>query len=144
MAFALRPLAEWHFDALPDLLTALLRTAGQHWLVFLPIAAVTIYGWWVVARLFIARLAVIRFGRGSERAGLATSLAPADRLAALFALMETGHLAFLFICYLGAFAEDETRRAAEFLRYQAELGAAGLTAAASLSFCMMPVRKWRS
>ena len=68
------------------------------------------------------------------------AIAPADRLAALFALVETGFLAFLFVCYLGAFTEKEARNAAEFFRYQSALGGAGLIVALALVMARLPQR----
>jgi len=124
-AFELRALGEWHFAATPDILRAIGRSVSEHWLFFLPIAAVVVRGWYVLGRRWLA----------GNRA-----IAPADRLAALFALVETGFLAFLFVCYLGAFTEKEARNAAEFFRYQSALGGAGLIVALALVMQRLPQR----
>jgi len=116
-AFAFHDFNEWHFEAIPDLLRSVGRGIRDHWLFFAPVAAVLVRGWYVLGRRWIA-------GR--------TDITPADRLAALFALAESGFLAFIFVTYLGAFSEKEARGAAEFFRYQSTLGAAGLIVALAL------------
>lgn len=125
-AFAFRGLSEWNFAALPDFLLAVERSVKGHWLFFVPISAVVLRGWYVLGRRWLA----------GDRA----MVAPADRLAALFALVESGYLAFLFVCYLGAFTEKEARGAVEFFRYQSALGAAGLIVALALIMERLPQR----
>lgn len=122
-AFAFRELSEWNLEAVPDLLRSVGCAIGDHWLFFAPIAAVLVRGWYVLGRRWIA-------GR--------TGITSADRLAALFALAESGFLAFIFVTYLGAFTEQEARGAAEFFRYQSTLGAAGLIAALALVMERLP------
>ncbi len=123
-SFSLHPLNEWHFPLLPDLLIAIMRSMAEHWIFFVPISLVFLRGWYVLVRRWIGR----------DRA----SISWADRLAAVFALVETGFAAFLFVCYLGAFAEDEVLRAAEWFRYQAQIGSAGLLTAIALVMERLP------
>src|SRR5258708_13857099 len=52
--------------------------------------------------------------------------------------MHTGYAGFLIICYLGAFDEQEIRAAAEWFRYQAHIGGAGLLVA-----LMLAMERWR-
>ena len=123
-AFGLRPVSQWYFAAVPDLLRATLKILMVHWLYFVPVLAVVVRGLCVLSRRWLAgdRIMVSR----------------ADRLAALFTLVQGGYLAFLFVCYLGAFSENETRKAAEFFRYQAHLGGAGLITAIALVLERLP------
>jgi hypothetical protein len=122
-AFAFRELSEWNFEAFPDLLRSVGRAIRDHWLFFVPIAAVLVRGWYVLGRRWIA-------GR--------TDITPADRLAAFFALLESGFLAFIIVTYVGSFSEKEARGAAEFFRYQSTLGAVGLIVALALIMERLP------
>lgn len=122
--FFLRPLAEWHFAAVPDLLFAILQALLEHWSYFLPVIAVLLRGLYVLGRRWLA--------------GNRARVSPADRLAALFALVQGAYLAFLFVCYLGAFGLDEIERAAEFFRYQSHLGGAGMITALALIMERLP------
>jgi hypothetical protein len=117
-AFSFHALEDWHFSALPDLLLAILRLAAQYWLYFVPVFVVVIRGCYVLGNRWLGRNP--------------TPLSFADSLAAVFALIEVGYTGFLLISYLGAFADDEARRAAEWFRYQAQLGGAGLLTAIAL------------
>jgi len=125
-AFGFLPLADWHFFLLPDLLLAIVRSMAEHWVFFVLMAIVVIRGWYVIGNRWI----------GVNRA----IMSPADRLAAVFALIETGYTGFLIVCYLGAFAEDEVLRAAEWFRYQAQIGGAGLLVAIALTNERLPQR----
>ncbi len=113
-----RPPGEWYYAMLPALLGGIARLIAHHWLFFVPIAVVVGRGWLVLGRCW----------RGAGRAAPTGG----ERLAAAFALVETLYLGFLVVCYIGAFNEDENSRAAEFFRYQAEVGGAGLLVAAVL------------
>jgi hypothetical protein len=123
-AFAYHDLAEWNFEAMPDLVRALGRRVAEHWLFFVPIAAVVLRGWFVLGRRWIA--------------GHREDVSFVDRLAALFALVESGFLAFIVVTYLGAFSEKEARGAVEFFRYQSSVGAAGLIVALALIMERLP------
>jgi hypothetical protein len=122
-AFAYHDLNEWHFEAIPDLLRSLGRRIVDQWLLFVPIAAAAMRGWFVLGRRWIA-------GHREVTA--------ADRLAALFALVQSGFLAFTIVTYVGAFSEKEARGTAEFFRYQSTLGAAGLIVALALIMERLP------
>jgi hypothetical protein len=121
--FILRSPAEWHWFVLPQLVRAIAETMIRHWLYFIPIAIVVGRGWLVILRRIFR-------GAGED--------AYADRLAALFALVETAWLAFLTACYLGALSAHEASFAAEFFRYQAHVGGAGLVAAVALAATWLP------
>jgi hypothetical protein len=123
-AFALRPLAEWNVAAIPDLLAAIGREAVEHWPYAIVALAVTLRGYLVLGRCWLSRSA--------------PAPSHADLLAAILAVAETGYTAFLFATYLGAFSDDEARRAAEFFRYQAELGGAAMIAALALAAERLP------
>jgi hypothetical protein len=116
---AFRPLGDWYYPLLPALLGAMARRMADHWLFFAPIGVVVARGWFVLWRGW------------RDGGGAATSTG--DRLAAVFALVETLYLGFLVVCYIGAFNEEEVSRAAEFFRYQGEVGGAGLSAAMVLA-----------
>ena len=114
-AVSFRPLSQWYFPLLPDLLRTIGSTAAEHWLFFLPIALIVARGWFVLA-----------FGL---RKRVSFPIRTGDRLAAMFALVETAYVAMLIVCYIGAFNDGEVKGAAEFSRYQAEIGGAGLLVA---------------
>jgi hypothetical protein len=116
-AVSFRPLGQWYFSLLPDLIGAMGQSIVEHWLFFVPIAVVWARGWYVLARCWSGRTAA---GSG-------------DRLAATFALVATAYFGFLMICFLGAFSDDEVRRAAEFTRYENEIGGAGVLVAIVLA-----------
>jgi hypothetical protein len=114
-AVAFRPLGQWYYSLLPDLLGGMGRLIAVYWLAFVPIAIVLARGLFVLARSWA----------GGGRAALATG----DRLAAIFAVVQTAYFGFLVVCYIGAFNDEEVPRAAEFVRYQAEIVGAGLLVA---------------
>lgn len=116
--FILRNPAQWHWFVLPALSRAVATVMIEHWLLFIPIAIVVIRGWFVILRKI--------FGHAGEDTYV-------DRLAALFAFVETAWLGFLTACYLGALSAHEASFAAEFFRYQAHVGAAGLLAMVALA-----------
>lgn len=117
--FILRSPAEWHWFVFPDLARAVAGVMIAHWLFFVPIAIVVGRGWFVIVRKISGYAA-----RGDIYA---------DRLAALFALIQTAWLVFLTACYLGALSAHEASFAAEFFRYQAHIGAAGLIGMVALA-----------
>jgi hypothetical protein len=96
----------------------------EHWLFFTPVSVVVFRGLYVLCRRWVV--------------GYRASITSADRLAALFALIECGYLLFLLVCYLGAFRKGEARIAAEFFRYQSHLGGAGLIAVFALAMERLP------
>jgi hypothetical protein len=123
-AVSFRPLNDWYFSMLPDLLLAIGSSMGRHWLFFVPIGAVVARGFYLLARGLAGR----------DRAPMSM----ADRLVATFALVQVGYLVFLIVCYIGAFGDEEVPRAAEFFRYEAEVGGAGV-----LSAVVLAVQAWR-
>lgn len=123
-AFGLHAVADWNFAALPDLLRAMLDELVTHWPYFLPVIVVVARGCYVLGRRWL-------FGERSTPV-------LADRMAALFALVQGGYLAFLFLCYLAAFSDVEARGAAEFFRYQTHLGGAALVVAMALIVQRLP------
>jgi hypothetical protein len=118
-AVGFRPFGEWYFALLPTLLAAIAQELASHWLFTIPIAIVVLRGCYILARRFI----------GGDR----TPPTAADRLAAIFALVEAGYSAFLVVCYIGAFDKGQVSRADEWSRYQAQIGAAGLLVALALA-----------
>src|SRR5260370_42169021 len=100
------------------------RTMIDHWLFFAPILVVVARGLHVLGRRWLARNSA--------------PVSPADQFAAGFALIHTGYSGFLIICYLAAFDEQEIRAAAEWFRYQAHTGGAGL-----LGALMLAEGRWR-
>ncbi len=113
-AVSFRPLPQWYFSLLPDLARAIGSTAAEHWVFFVPLALIVARGWFVLAL-------------GWRRPGRLPSAG--DRLAAVFAIVETAYVGMLVVCYIGSFNEGEVRGAAEFSRYQAEVGGAALVVA---------------
>lgn len=114
-AVSFRPLSEWYFSLLPDLFAAMWATTAEHWLFFVPVALIVARGWYVLVLGLRRRIHFpIRMG---------------DRLAAVFALVETAYVAILVVCYIGAFNDGEVKGAAEFSRYQGEIGGAALLVA---------------
>ncbi len=120
---SLRPIDDWYFALLPNLLMSIGRNMIDHWLFFAPILVVVARGLYVLGRRWLAR----------NRA----PVSPADQFAAGFALIHTGYSGFLIICYLAAFDEQEIRAAAEWFRYQAHTGGAGLLVA-----LMLAMERW--
>ena len=118
-AVAFRPLGQWYYALLPALFGGIADRIAENWLFFAPLAIVVARGWFVLGR--------------SLAAGGPATLSAGDRLAAIFALVETLYVGFLIVCYIGAFNDEEVPRAAEFVRYQAEVGGAGLVAAVVLA-----------
>jgi hypothetical protein len=116
---SLRPIDDWYFALLPNLLMSIGRNLIDHWLFFVPILVVVARGLYVLGRRWLA----------SNRA----PVSPADHFAAGFALIHTGYSGFLIICYLAAFDEQEIHAAAEWFRYQAHSGGAGLLVAVMLA-----------
>lgn len=117
--FSWMPLAQWRWTLLPEILGAVGRELVRGWPLFLPLVLVAIRGMvWLVATGW-ARL---------PGGGAAPAAADGVRLAAVFALAWLGFSAFLIACYLGAFSQEEALRAAEWFRYQAQLGQFGLLA----------------
>ena len=115
-AVSFRPLGQWYYALLPDLIGAIGQQTVERWLFYVPIAVVFARGWFVLGR--------------SLAGGGGAAVGTGDRLAAIFALVETAYVGFLVVCYIGAFNDEEVPRAAEFFRYQAEVGGAGLLVAA--------------
>jgi len=122
---SLRPIDDWYFALLPDLLMSIGRNIIDHWLFFAPILVVVARGLYVLGRRGLARNSA--------------PVSPADQFAAGFALIHTGYSGFLIICYLAVFDEQEIRAAAEWFRYQAHTGGAGLLVALMLAMERWPV-----
>jgi hypothetical protein len=123
-----RPIGQWYFSLLPDFLREMARNMAEHWLFTVPVAIVVARGWYVLGRGWL----------GHKR----IPPSPADRLAAIFALIEAAYVGFLVICYLGGF-EDRgiVAAAAEWFRYQAQVGGAGLLVGLALAVeRLQPVR----
>jgi hypothetical protein len=120
---SLRPIDDWYFALLPNLLMSIGRNMIDHWLFFAPILVVVARGLYVLGRRWLAR----------NRA----PVSPADQFAAGFALIHIGYSGFLIICYLAVFDEQEIRAAAEWFRYQAHTGGAGLLVA-----LMLAMERW--
>jgi hypothetical protein len=114
-AVSFRPLGQWYYALLPDLIGAIGEQTVERWLFYVPTAIVVARGWFVLGRSLA--------GGGRAAVGMG------DRLAAIFALVEPAYVGFLVVCYIGAFNDEEIPRAAEFFRYQTEVGGAGLMVA---------------
>lgn len=119
-ANSFHPIGQWYFSLLPDLLGAMAQNMAEHWLFTVPVAITVARGWYVLGRGWLGR----------ER----IRPSPADRLAAIFVLIESAYIGFLVICYLGAFEEEEVvATALEWFRYQAHVAGAGLLVALALA-----------
>jgi hypothetical protein len=116
-AVSFRPLGQWYFSLLSDLIAAMGHVVVEYGLFFAPIAVVSARGGYVLVRC----------------SGGGTAAGSGDRLSATFALAATAYFGFLVICYLGAFNDGEVRRAAEFTRYENEIGGAGTLVAIVLA-----------
>ena len=121
---SLRPIDDWYLSLLPDFLMSIGWNMIDHWLLFVPILVVAARGLYILGRRWVV--------------GNRTPLSPADQLAAAYAFVYIGYTAFLMICYLAAFDERDIRAAAEWFRYQAHIGGAGLIVAS-----MLAMERWR-
>lgn len=100
-SFSILPAGQWRFHLLPDLARsagAVVADHGVYYVLLVTVVALGTRGWW--------------------RAG-----GRVDRFLALVALVVMGHLATVFLAYMGAsFTEAEVARAASLHRYATQVG----------------------
>jgi hypothetical protein len=102
--FPLRPIGEWSYRLIPDVLAAMATVAGKK------------------GGYFLVMLCAVAFGiRGAIWPRNAF-----DRLAVLVAVAFLVHNAFLLFTYVAAFSEFDATRVASYWRYNMQLGAAAV------------------
>ena len=97
---SLRPLNEWFFHLVPQILMKMLVVLSK--------------------KGFYLALVIIAVCMGTR--GYLRSISPLDRFAAITAMVILGYNAFLFLAYLAAFGKADALRAASFWRYNMHLG----------------------
>lgn len=118
---AIRPVSEWAFHILPDIIARMALIAskkGGHFGLMLILAAFAVRGF-------------IRMRT------------PFDRLAVIATVALVGYNLFLLFTYLTAFGEGEARRAASYWRYNMHLGALAMATAAYGFATLWRQKQWK-